>query len=105
MEETRKATEGQSRSAAPLALDNASNESGRAPRVADCPVLERTLAKIAAQTAERLNDTDLFAKPAPHASLAKSPTIQLYELDNALDGVEITRLPWGYAVTRKTRTP
>ncbi|MDR6234664.1 hypothetical protein [Pseudomonas oryzihabitans] len=39
-------------------------------------------------------------KPEP----APNPAIPLPELDRTLDGIEITRLPWGYAVTRTTST-
>ncbi|MDR6677115.1 hypothetical protein [Pseudomonas oryzihabitans] len=35
---------------------------------------------------------------------AHHPAIPLPELDHTLDGIEITRLPWGYAVTRTTST-
>ena len=76
MEETSNAMAGQSRSSVPLTLDD-SSVSGRVLQVADCHRLHNSSDATAAET----------------------------ELDSASDDIEITRLPWGYAVTRKTRTP
>ena len=105
MEETSKAMEGQSRSSVPLTLDNTSSQSGRASQVADCHVLERGADSTTAETAARLDNAALFEKSATDAVFAKGPNSKLHELDSALDDIEITRLPWGYAVTRKTSTP
>lgn len=104
MEETSKAMEGQSRSSVPLLLDSALSESERALQFADCQFLARSSDNTVAETAERLDNAVFVARPATKAALANSPTIKLHELDSALDGIEITRLPWGYAVTRKTST-
>ncbi len=104
MEETSKAMAGQRRSSVPLTLDE-SNVSGRVLQVADCHLLRSSSDDTASETAERPENAECFETPATDAVFAKSPTIKLHELDSASDDIEITRLPWGYAVTRKTRTP
>ena len=105
MEETCKATEGQSCSSAPLTLENASCESGHLVQAADRHVLEGGSNNTAVAAAEHLENAYFFEKPATDAVFAKSPNIKLHELESAVEGIEITRLPWGYAVTRKTSTP
>ena len=96
MEETSNAMAGQSRSSVPLTLDDS---------VADCHRLHNSSDATAAETVERPENAECFETPATDAVFAPSPTIKLHELDSASDDIEITRLPWGYAVTRKTRTP
>ena len=103
MEETSNAMAGQSRSSVPLTLDD-SSVSGRVLQVADCHRLPSS-SDAAAETVERPENAECFETPATDAVFAPSPTIKLHELDSASDEIEITRLPWGYAVTRKTRTP
>ncbi len=102
MEETCKALEGQSRFSASLTLENASCESGRVVQAADRHVLEGGSNNTAVVAVEHLENAYFFEKPAVNAVFAKSPNIKLHELESAVEGVEITRLPWGYAVTRKT---
>lgn len=104
MEETSNAMAGQSRSSVPLTLDD-SSVSGRVLQVADCHRLHSSSDDPAAETVERPEKAEFFETPATDAVFAQSPTIKLHELDSASDDIEITRLPWGYAVTRKTRTP
>ncbi|WP_278440192.1 hypothetical protein [Pseudomonas oryzihabitans] len=104
MEETSNAMAGQSRSSVPLTLDD-SSVSGRVLQVADCHQLHSSSDDTAAETVERPENAECFETPATDAVFAPSPTIKLHELDSASDDIEITRLPWGYAVTRKTRTP
>lgn len=43
-------------------------------------------------------------RAATTADASSRVPLQPHELDGALDGLEITRLPWGYAVTRTTST-
>ncbi len=76
----------------------------RVLQVADCHRLPSSSDATAAETAERPENAECFETPATDASLHK-PNLKLHELDSASDEIEITRLPWGYAVTRKTRTP
>ena len=104
MEETSNAMAGQSRSSVPQTLDD-SSVSGRVLQVADCHRLHSSSDDTAAETVERPEKAEFFETPATDAVFAQSPTIKLHELDSASDDIEITRLPWGYAVTRKTRTP
>ncbi len=50
-------------------------------------------------SAELTTETSAGApEPAHHPDIPSPP------LDRTLDGIEITRLPWGYAVTRTTST-
>ena len=104
MEETSKAMAGQRRSSVPLTLDD-SSESGRVLQVADGQLLHNSSEVTAAEIVECPENAHFSETPATDAVFAQSPTIKLHELDSASDDIEITRLPWGYAVTRKTRTP
>ena len=104
MEETSNAMAGQSRSSVPLTLDD-SSVSGRVLQVADCHRLPSSSDATAAETAERPENAECFETPATDAVFAPSPANRLQERGSAADEIEITRLPWGYAVTRKTRTP
>jgi len=62
-------------------------------------------ARSAAPTTEAspAEPRDLPVRAATAAVISKAP-LQPHELDGALDGIEITRLPWGYAVTITTST-
>ncbi len=105
MEETSNAMAGQSRSPVPLTLDNDTRTSGRVLQVAECHLLQGGSDDTAAATAECPDNAAACETPATDTVFAPSPTIKLHELDSPSDSIEITRLPWGYAVTRKTRTP
>ncbi|WP_295464933.1 hypothetical protein [uncultured Pseudomonas sp.] len=60
---------------------------------------ETTLAK------EDRNVPTEAALAPPKSVPTPCPAIPLPEFDSTQDGIEITRLPWGYAVTRTPRTP
>jgi len=60
---------------------------------------ETTLAKE-----DRKVPTETALAPAESVP-TPCPAITPLEFDSRLDGIEITRLPWGYAVTRTPRTP
>lgn len=105
MEETSNAMAGQSRSSVPLTLDNDTRTSGRVLQVAECHLLQGGSDDTAAATAECPDNAAACETPATDPVVAQSPTIKLHELDSPSDSIEITRLPWGYAVTRKTSTP
>ncbi|KUM39587.1 hypothetical protein [Pseudomonas sp. EpS/L25] len=65
---------------------------------------ETTLAKDSRTVPGTPSDTRAVA-PAAQAVCPPSTSIKLPELDGPVEGIEITRLPWGYAVTRTPRTP
>ncbi len=105
MEETSNAMAGQSRSSVPLTLDKDARPFGRTLQIAECHLRQCGSDDIAAATAECPDNAAACETPATDPVVAQSPTIKLHELDSPSDSIEITRLPWGYAVTRKTSTP
>ncbi|MEH3021498.1 MAG: hypothetical protein PGN19_02055 [Pseudomonas oryzihabitans] len=75
---------------------------------------ETTLATASRHAADPASDTPAAATaatseaesvPALARAGVPSTSIKLPALDGPLEGIEITRLPWGYAVTRTPRTP
>ncbi|MDT3721087.1 hypothetical protein [Pseudomonas oryzihabitans] len=68
---------------------------------------ETTLAKDSRTVPGVPSDTPAATRavaPATQAVPPHSTSIKLPELDGPVEGIEITRLPWGYAVTRTPRT-
>lgn len=61
---------------------------------------ETTLAKDSRTVPGVPSDTPAATQAVP----PHSTSIKLPELDGPVEGIEITRLPWGYAVTRTPRT-
>lgn len=59
-----------------------------------------TAALTLEQTADEIGGAHLAAQPQPEA-----PSDLRSHLESPADGIEIIRLPWGYAVTRTTSTP
>jgi hypothetical protein len=105
MDETSTATEGPSRTFAPLLHLSSSSE-----------FVPTTTLAVGPGPGREPDDSPAEAAPPPHAAPAgqagagrtcvtQSPPGTPHALDTASDGVEITRLPWGYAVTITTKSP
>lgn len=104
MDETSTASEGPSRTFAPLLHLSASRDVVPTTTLAVGPGPSRE-PDASPKTAPRLDAAPGGQAGAGRASVTQAPSSTPHALDAESAGVEITRLPWGYAVTITTRTP
>lgn len=105
MDETSTASEGPSRTFAPLLHLSASRDVVPTTTLAVGPGPGREPDDLPAEAAPPLDVPPGGQAGAGRASVTQAPSSTPHAFDAESAGVEITRLPWGYAVTITTRTP